>query len=304
MEVFGGSQKPEGWDWYCETMSRGLYSLTCTSLSDGPGEEEGGYTHSLVFAMHEGSVLLGLKRRGFGTGTWNGIGGKLDVGESPRCCIMREAVEEAQLVLEPHQLTLVGRIQITVPPPNAESVCIAVYTAEVNSYQMENVQDSDELFLSWHSLLNPHPNPTTTTTTTTTNSSNSRSGRETMANLPWPKMRPEHTIYLAPLLLHQLKKQLHASEQRLRFELDVLFHPEQSSVEHKLPSERPENNRSVHEWKLVLHHSSSADLQPAKQGEQEEEEEEQEEEGEGEERDSDSGSEVSYQSFGPPPPRW
>jgi hypothetical protein len=41
------------------------------------------------------SVLLGLKKRGFGAGKWNGFGGKVEQGESIRTAAIREMKEEA-----------------------------------------------------------------------------------------------------------------------------------------------------------------------------------------------------------------
>ena len=37
---------------------------------------------TLVFLRKEGEVLLGYKKRGFGSGKWNGFGGKVEPGES------------------------------------------------------------------------------------------------------------------------------------------------------------------------------------------------------------------------------
>ncbi len=37
---------------------------------------------TLLFVLEPGRVLLGLKKRGFGVGRWNGFGGKVEVGES------------------------------------------------------------------------------------------------------------------------------------------------------------------------------------------------------------------------------
>ncbi len=35
-----------------------------------------------VFIRDSGQVLLGLKKRGFGVGFWNGFGGKVEKGET------------------------------------------------------------------------------------------------------------------------------------------------------------------------------------------------------------------------------
>lgn len=37
---------------------------------------------TLVLVVQPGRVLLGMKKRGFGAGKWNGFGGKVQPGES------------------------------------------------------------------------------------------------------------------------------------------------------------------------------------------------------------------------------
>lgn len=37
---------------------------------------------TLVLVVQPGRVLLGMKKRGFGAGKWNGFGGKVQTGES------------------------------------------------------------------------------------------------------------------------------------------------------------------------------------------------------------------------------
>ena len=45
-------------------------------------------------------VLLGLKKRGFGAGRWNGFGGKIENGETIEDAAKRELLEEAGIVVE------------------------------------------------------------------------------------------------------------------------------------------------------------------------------------------------------------
>jgi len=46
--------------------------------------------------IHNGDkVLLGMKKRGFGAGRWNGFGGKVDPGEAVEQAARREIKEEA-----------------------------------------------------------------------------------------------------------------------------------------------------------------------------------------------------------------
>lgn len=48
--------------------------------------------------IHDHSrVLLGLKKRGFGQGLWNGFGGKVEPGETIEQAALRELAEEAKV---------------------------------------------------------------------------------------------------------------------------------------------------------------------------------------------------------------
>ena len=48
----------------------------------------------MLFVIREGQVLLIRKKRGLGAGKMNGPGGKLDPGETPEECAVRETGEE------------------------------------------------------------------------------------------------------------------------------------------------------------------------------------------------------------------
>ena len=71
---------------------------------------------TLLFVMRPNQVLLGMKKRGFAIGRWNGFGGKVQVGETIEdaakrlqdsferwlinyCCPSRETLEECGLVV-------------------------------------------------------------------------------------------------------------------------------------------------------------------------------------------------------------
>ena len=49
---------------------------------------------TLVFVIRDGKILLIDKKTGFGKGKVNGPGGKLEKGESPEACAIRECHEE------------------------------------------------------------------------------------------------------------------------------------------------------------------------------------------------------------------
>ncbi len=50
---------------------------------------------TLCVVRRDGKLLLGMKKRGFGEGYWNGFGGKLEPGESLETAARRELREEA-----------------------------------------------------------------------------------------------------------------------------------------------------------------------------------------------------------------
>ncbi|MFZ1250613.1 MAG: 8-oxo-dGTP diphosphatase [Candidatus Microsaccharimonas sp.] len=49
---------------------------------------------TLLFLRRDNQILLAMKKRGFGEGRWNGVGGKLEEGESLEEALLREAKEE------------------------------------------------------------------------------------------------------------------------------------------------------------------------------------------------------------------
>jgi len=58
-----------------------------------------------IFSSPYSRVLLGMKKRGFGAGKWNGFGGKIELGETPRAAAVREMKEEACVDLDPAWLS-------------------------------------------------------------------------------------------------------------------------------------------------------------------------------------------------------
>ncbi len=54
---------------------------------------------TLCLAYENNKVLLGMKKRGFGVGRWNGFGGKVEEGETIEESAIRECKEEAGIVV-------------------------------------------------------------------------------------------------------------------------------------------------------------------------------------------------------------
>lgn len=51
-------------------------------------------TLTLLFLRKNDSLLLAMKKRGFGEGRWNGVGGKIEAGETIEQAMIRETEEE------------------------------------------------------------------------------------------------------------------------------------------------------------------------------------------------------------------
>ena len=49
---------------------------------------------TLLFFLTDDNILLAMKKRGFGAGKLNGVGGKIEMGESIEQALVRESIEE------------------------------------------------------------------------------------------------------------------------------------------------------------------------------------------------------------------
>ena len=60
-------------------------------------------------------ILLGRKKRGFGCGKYNGLGGKVRAGETPIRTIVREVAEEAGVTVSLDTLRSAGSVTFVFP---------------------------------------------------------------------------------------------------------------------------------------------------------------------------------------------
>ncbi|XP_054849049.1 oxidized purine nucleoside triphosphate hydrolase [Eublepharis macularius] len=101
---------------------------------------------TLVLVVQPQRVLLGMKKRGFGAGLWNGFGGKVQPGETVEQAARRELQEESGLSVD--TLQKIGRITFEFVG-NAELMEVHIFRAD--SFQGEP-RESDEMRPQWFEL--------------------------------------------------------------------------------------------------------------------------------------------------------
>ena len=91
-------------------------------------------------------ILLGMKKRGFGAGKYNGLGGKVDPGETPLGAVVREVREESGLVVSPDGLRPMGAIDFHFPFHREYDHHVHVFVA--GAWEGE-LRETDEMASSW-----------------------------------------------------------------------------------------------------------------------------------------------------------
>uniref|UniRef100_A0A8C4TFI2 Oxidized purine nucleoside triphosphate hydrolase n=1 Tax=Erpetoichthys calabaricus TaxID=27687 RepID=A0A8C4TFI2_ERPCA len=87
---------------------------------------------TLVLVVQPGRVLLGMKKRGFGAGRWNGFGGKVQPGETIEQAAKRELFEESSLTCD--TLEKIGQIKFEFV---GETEIMDVHIFRADTYQGE-----------------------------------------------------------------------------------------------------------------------------------------------------------------------
>lgn len=100
---------------------------------------------TLLFLLKNNQILLAMKKRGFGAHRWNGVGGKIEPGETIERAAIRECQEE--IGVTPHNLEKVAHHTFYVPnlPASDGFICHA-FTTRV--WQGEPIE-TDEMAPKW-----------------------------------------------------------------------------------------------------------------------------------------------------------
>ena len=103
---------------------------------------------TLIFILQNNQILLAEKKRGFGVGKINGIGGKVETGETIEQAMIRETQEE--IGVTPLDYTQVASITFKIGGKDAtKQIVVAVYIAK--DYEGE-ITETEEMRPTWFNL--------------------------------------------------------------------------------------------------------------------------------------------------------
>ncbi len=104
---------------------------------------------TLCVITSKDKILLGMKKKGFGAGKYNGYGGKVEPGETLEVAALREFMEESCLVAKLDDLIKVGEIDFYFPhQPNFDQT---VHIYRVLKFSGD-LKETDEMSHHWFDL--------------------------------------------------------------------------------------------------------------------------------------------------------
>lgn len=101
---------------------------------------------TLLFLLKDDHILLAMKKRGFGAGRWNGVGGKIEAGESVEQAAIRECQEE--IGVTPGKLERVANLTFTF---DGETSDIWTHTFIARDWQGEPIE-TEEMAPQWFAV--------------------------------------------------------------------------------------------------------------------------------------------------------
>jgi len=105
---------------------------------------------TLVLIRNEDKILLGMKKRGFGKGKWNGFGGKVEPNETVIQGAIREVKEECGVDLTSNDLVKLGLIDFEF---ENDPIHLEGHIFEANNYSGE-ITESEEMEPRWFEISN------------------------------------------------------------------------------------------------------------------------------------------------------
>ena len=99
---------------------------------------------TLCLAIRNEEVLLGMKKRGFGAGRWNGFGGKLEAGETIEAGACREMLEECGVAIEQMEEVGIHEFEFAANPGEI----LEVHVFRVDDFSGEPIE-TEEMRPQW-----------------------------------------------------------------------------------------------------------------------------------------------------------
>ncbi len=101
---------------------------------------------TLCIAYNHPNVLLGMKKRGFGVGRWNGFGGKVKDGETIEIAAKREMEEEAGITIKEMEKVGILDFKFQNNPENIE-----VHLFRIDAFDGEP-EEGEEMKPQWFNI--------------------------------------------------------------------------------------------------------------------------------------------------------
>lgn len=103
---------------------------------------------TLCMVIKDNQILLGMKKRGFGVGRWNGFGGKVEEGETIDQGAYRELNEE--IGIQALSMQKVGILDFSF---ENDPKILEVHVFKINEF-LGNPEESEEMKPGWFSFEN------------------------------------------------------------------------------------------------------------------------------------------------------
>jgi 8-oxo-dGTP pyrophosphatase MutT (NUDIX family) len=104
---------------------------------------------NICFLIKDHQVLLGMKKRGFGVGKWNGFGGKVKEGEDVKAAAIRELKEEIGINVALEDISEAGVLDYRYNDNSDWDTVSSIFVVE--RWSGEPVE-SEEMRPQWYSM--------------------------------------------------------------------------------------------------------------------------------------------------------
>lgn len=107
------------------------------------------YTYTICFIKQRNRILLLNREKPRWMGSWNGIGGKIEEGETPTECVLREVYEETEIKLD----NIIYKGTINRIYNNSQEGEIHAFIADLSDdYVYNTPRQSSEGIIDWKSI--------------------------------------------------------------------------------------------------------------------------------------------------------